>query len=400
MDKPGALPAKAKILCVDDLASNLLALRGLLQREDYEIVEARSGSEALRKVQENDFAVILLDVRMPSMNGFETARAIHSIERSRATPIIFLTAIYPDESYALQGYEAGAIDYLLKPVNPGILKAKVAAFVNLARARVDIKELRMAESTLRAALKMRDEFLSVASHELKTPITPLQLQLQGFMRLIETGRLSSVSEDQLMSMLGISDAQVGRLSRLIDQLQNITRLDEERFELELENVNLHSIIRTATDALQHQMTSANCTLSLQLGDDISGRWDQLRLEQVLMNLLLNAIKYAQGGKIEIRTGADHGTAWMEVEDEGMGIAKEDQLRIFNRFERAVPLKNFGGLGLGLYISREIVRLHGGKISVESEPGRGATLRVELPRLPGLFLWKNELDEKEGDCRHA
>lgn len=390
--------AKARILCVDDQPANLLALHGVLDKQDYELVDAVSGYEAIEKVKQEDYAAILLDVQMPGMDGFQTARAIHGLERSRVTPIIFLTAIYPSESYALQGYEAGAIDYLFKPLNPDILRAKVAAFVALWRARVDIKELKAAEAALRASLKTRDEFLSVASHELKTPITPLQLQLQGFMRMIETGRLGTVSNGQLMEMLGISDAQVGRLSRLIEQLLNITRIDEQRFELELSEVPLNEMIRNVAEVMRHQVSAAGCTLELKLGPDASGHWDPLRLEQVLMNLLVNAVKYAQGGRIEVATGSGDGLAWFSVQDDGMGIAKEDQERIFGRFERAVPLKNFGGLGLGLYVSREIVRLHGGTISVESEPGHGARFHVELPLQADIFSLNNQ--HREGKSLHA
>lgn len=389
---------RARILCVDDLPSNLLALHGVLGREDYELVDAASGEEALAKVEEQDFAAILMDAQMPGMDGFETARAIHGRDRSRVTPIIFLTAIYPSEHYALQGYEAGAIDYLFKPLNPEILKAKVAAFVALWRARVDISELRAAEAALRASLKTRDEFLSVASHELKTPITPLQLQLQGFMRLIETGRLGTVSNEQLVSMLGISDAQVTRLARLIEQLLNITRIDERRFELEPASVNLNELIRNGVELMRHQIAASGCALRLNLGAEVEGQWDPLRLEQVLMNLLANAMKYAQGGNIEISSGSSGGAAWFEVKDDGMGIAPEDQERIFGRFERAVPLKNFGGLGLGLYVSREIVWLHRGTISVRSKAGEGAAFRVELPVSTELFVLKNS--PAEGNCHHA
>lgn len=390
--------AKAKILCVDDQPANLTALEGVLGRQAYELVFAGSGPEAIEKVKQDDFAAILLDVQMPGMDGFQTARAIHGLERSRVTPIIFLTAIYPSESYALQGYEAGAIDYLFKPLNPEILRAKVAAFVALWRARVDIKELKAAEAALRSSLKTRDEFLSVASHELKTPITPLQLQLQGFMRLIETGRLGTVPNEQLMEMLGISDAQVGRLSRLIEQLLNITRIDESRFDLDRAEVSLNELIGNVVELMRHQVSAAGCVLELNLGPDVSGDWDPLRLEQVLTNLLVNAVKYAQGGRIEIASGSGDGLAWFSVKDDGMGIAKEDQGRIFGRFERAVPLKNFGGLGLGLYVSREIVKLHGGTISVESEPGRGARFHVELPLRPVISGLKTKRDE--GKSIHA
>lgn len=383
---------------MDDREHNLTALHGVLSDCGLELFDAHSGEEAIALVKEHDFAVILLDVQMPGMDGFQTARAIHSLDRSRVTPIIFLTAIYPSDSYALQGYEAGAIDYLFKPLNPDILRAKVAAFVEFTQAKVDISQLREAELALRRALKVRDEFLSVASHELKTPITPLQLQLQGFMRMIETGKLGSIPDEQLMSMLGISDASVSRLARMIEQLLNITRIDEGRLVLDIEEIDLAGLLRSTALQLKHQLTAADCTLEFHLQEGITGHWDRLRLEQVLVNLLSNAMKYAQGGKIQIFSESENGVARFCVKDQGMGVAKEDQDRIFDRFERAVPVKNFGGLGLGLYVSREIVRRHGGRISVESRPGEGASFTVELPERSDFFILNK--GEDKGKSLHA
>jgi signal transduction histidine kinase len=199
--------------------------------------------------------------------------------------------------------------------------------------------------------------------------------------MIDAGKFKSVPVEQLKLMLEISDAQVSRLARLIEQLLDVSRIDEGRLILQYESFDLSEMVQAAINQCRHQIEAAQCSLTLALEPGIEGRWDRLRLEQVFLNLLMNSTKYAAGGRIEVRTFRRAGKAVLVVADDGMGIAPEDQARIFDRFERAVPLKNFGGLGLGLYVSREIVRLHRGGISVQSELGRGATFEVELPFSP-------------------
>jgi signal transduction histidine kinase len=374
-----------KILCVDDQAANLVALRSIFANDGYEIVEARSGREAIGWVESEDFAMVLLDVQMPVMDGYQTARLIRQVDRSKGTPILFITAGYPSEEQALEGYEAGAIDYLFKPLNIRVLRAKVSAFVDLYRAKVDVRRLREAERALRKAVQVRDEFLSIASHEFKTPITPLQLQMQGFMRMIDTGKLLEMPVETLRYMLEISDVQVAKLARLIEQLLNVSQIDEGQLTLRLEQVDLSELVREAVRQLSHQLEASNCQIELRLEANLTGTWDRIRLEQVMLNLLNNSIKYAAGKKIEIFTESSGEGARLIVKDQGMGIAKENHTRIFERFERAVPVKNYGGLGLGLYVSREIVRRHAGKIYVESEPGAGAKFTVELPQNSSALL---------------
>lgn len=376
-DNPAA--EAIKILCVDDQAANLIALHSIFKDSGYVMVDAKSGREAINYARDEDFAMILLDVQMPILDGFQTARLIRQIDRAKSTPIIFITASYPSEEHALQGYEAGAIDYLFKPLNVEVLRAKVSAFVDLYKAKIDISHLRKAERALRKAVQVRDEFLSIASHEFKTPITPLQLQMQGFIRMIDTGKLLETPIETLRYMLEISDVQVSKLARLIEQLLNVAQIDEGQLNLRLEEVDLGEIIRDGVGQLHHQLAASDCRLSLQLEPNIRGNWDRVRLEQVFLNLLNNSIKYAAGKRIEVSTMLEDGAVKIIVRDEGMGIAKENHQRIFERFERAVPLKNYGGLGLGLYVSSEIVKRHSGKIYVESEPGEGAKFIVELPQ---------------------
>jgi PAS domain S-box-containing protein len=492
-----------KILCVDDQESNLTALQAVLGGADRATVCVRSGSEALSRLSAEEFALILLDVQMPGMDGFETARRIRSLPGARTTPIIFLTANYPKETHEQLGYEAGAVDYLFKPLNTEVLKAKVDVFIDLfnktrllqeaserkyqklvegirdgivwsanlqpfqftfvsspaealtgyppsqwltdpellfrilhpedrdavqaailaiapgesigidyrlihrsgksvwfhtemhvevehghaARVlrglSVNITQLKENEQVLRAAVQMREDFLAIASHELRTPITPLQLQLQGFIHMIETGRLEHVSDLRLKEMLEISDSQVARLSRLVGQLLDVSRIGTGRFKMEPETVDLAHLVEDVLFQLRHEIEASECRVVLKLENNVRGIWDRIRIEQVLINLLTNATKYAAAKPIEIQIRGDEDRARLSVQDHGMGIAIEDQKRIFERFERAVSSKHFGGLGLGLFITKQIVEVHRGRISLESESGRGATFTVELPLNPFL-----------------
>lgn len=367
-----------KILIVDDQESNLTAYEAALSGKGYELAFARSGYQAHTLAKTDNYAVILLDVQMPILNGFETAKLIRSVPHAKHTPIIFVTANFPTESYALQGYEAGAVDYLYKPLNIDILRAKVAVFADLFRAKVDVQQLRKTEQALREAIKMRDDFLSMASHELKTPLTPLQLQMQAFVRMIETGKLPTVSLDKLKRMLQISDSQVTRVSRLIDQLLDVSRINEGRFYMQREHVDLSQVITDVTEQFSHSFEAANTELVMSLTPGIVGNWDKLRVERVIVNLLTNALKYGDGKPIEVKTWLDGTTARIAVRDQGIGIAKADQERIFGRFERAVSNENFSGLGLGLYITQRILELHGGRIEVDSDLGQGATFTIALP----------------------
>lgn len=511
----------ARVLVVDDQRANLVAFEAVLGGGDYELIQAESGIEALRLIELYEFAVILLDVQMPEMDGFETARKFRNFARLKATPVIFMTAKFPDEDDALQGYEAGAVDYILKPFNPELLRAKVAVFVDLfvksrelrrqseylreiesreksrelleikrngerkyqklvdsvrngivwsvdvertrfsfvsrhaerisgfpldqwnangrfweshshpedrdrlrgaferalagepgaslehrlmkpdgqvvwlhteinledgtssAKAEfwglsTDITHLKRTESALLEAVRVRDAFMSVASHELRTPITPLQLQMQGFLRLLDRGVESETSPEKLREMLEVSESQVSRLTRLIGHLLDASRINSGKLFLDPETLDFSEVVGSALGLLKYEIANAECRLDLRLEPNVIGRWDRLRLEQVVINLVSNAMKFGPGKPIEVAVETDGDAVRLSVKDRGIGISKENQARIFGQFEQAVSVRHFGGLGLGLYISKQIVEFHGGKISVESAPGMGAKFVVEFP----------------------
>jgi PAS domain S-box-containing protein len=227
------------------------------------------------------------------------------------------------------------------------------------------------------AIAVREDFLSIASHELKTPLTTLQLQVQ---RLLRRGEAETSLSPNGLSAL---ERQVNRLTGLINDLLDISRITGGRMELEREEVDLAAVVRDVVARQEEDRTRARCPITVAIDRGSLGLWDRLRIEQVVSNLLSNAIKYGAGQPIEVSVDGDAEFARLTVRDHGIGIAPEHQVRIFQRFERAVSKSNYGGFGLGLWIVRQIVEAHGGMIHVASEPQRGSTFCVELPRSGGV-----------------
>ncbi|WP_437618984.1 AAA family ATPase [Sorangium sp. So ce1151] len=228
------------------------------------------------------------------------------------------------------------------------------------------------------AIARRDEFLLVASHELKTPLTSLKMQAYLVERLLPRYQRAEVAPERIDAAFQVLNRQIARLGHLINELLDVTRLNAGRLTLVRAPVDLAALAREVVERMGQQLADARCSVQLDLDGPVVGHWDSSRLEQVLMNLLSNAMKYGAGGPIHVVARGQADRALLVVRDHGIGIAKSDQARIFERFERAVSVRNFGGLGLGLYIVRWIVASHGGTIRVESEPGAGATFIVELP----------------------
>jgi signal transduction histidine kinase len=229
------------------------------------------------------------------------------------------------------------------------------------------------------AIRTRDEFLSIASHELKTPLTAMQLQLQNLRDLVE--RTSELADGRLKSRLARTAQSTERLSFLVESLLDVSRIATGRMQLNLERFDLAEAARAIADRLKEQAQRSGSSLSLERVSSAVGLWDRLRIEQVLVNLLSNAIKYGCGKPIELNVACDGGHARIEVVDHGIGISPNDLQRIFGRFERAVPIRHYGGLGLGLYITHQIAAAHGGNVAVTSTEGAGATFTVELPLEP-------------------
>jgi two-component system, LuxR family, sensor kinase FixL len=251
----------------------------------------------------------------------------------------------------------------------------VAAVRDLTE-RKRIEERARLYQQAQADLRARDEFLSIASHELRTPVAALQLQLQILQRT--AGRSPEGLPAALLHRVEGLERQTRRISLLVNELLDVSRIRLGRMALNVEKSDLAQVIREAVEPLLEEVARAGSTLSIEV-QPVPGCWDRLRIGQVVTNLVANAIKFGEGRPIAVSVNADDDRARLVVEDHGIGIAPEDQSRLFGRFERAVPSGNYGGLGLGLFISREIVEAHGGSIALQSSLGNGTTVLVELPR---------------------
>jgi signal transduction histidine kinase len=389
----------ARILLVDDEARNLDALESLLDSSEYTLVRALSAEAALRALLEHDFAAILMDVQMPTINGIELAALVKQRKRSQGIPIIFLTAHALDPADILRGYEAGAVDYLTKPLEPKILKTKIAVFVDLYKKKNELvraeESLRLINAELEArvlertdklmqASRAKDDFLAALSHELRTPLNPVLLIAS------EAAEDASLST-QVRAWFSTIRTHIELEARLIDDLLDITRISHGKLSLNLEVIDIPAILKSAIETVQADFNEKQIRLDLDLADqDAKMNGDPVRLRQVLWNILKNAVKFTPvGGLVQISTmilGPAHKMI-IQITDTGIGLTAEEIHSIFDAFsqgEHAAKrhLHQFGGLGLGLTISRMLVELHDGAIHASS-PGRGhgATFTIELPILP-------------------
>lgn len=388
-----------RILIVDDLSENLLALNALIRQGDRTIFQATRGEDALNLLLEHEFALAILDVQMPGMNGFELAKLMRSTEKTRQIPIIFVSAAGKESNYAFTGYESGAVDFLYKPLDVDAVRGKVSIFVELYRQRREVRrqvqaleksrqeqqllmaQLLSTEGELRDALRMRDDFMSMAAHELRTPLNTLFLETQLRKIQLAKGQAHIFDTDYLQTMVVKDQRQIQSMVRLIDDMLDASRVSSNRLSIRPTQVELTALLARVVDNLTHQAADAATPITLQAHAPVTGLWDEFRIEQVVINLLTNALRYGRGKPVDISVHLLPGSVRVDVRDQGMGIPEAAQQRIFEQFERVTGNDGTGGLGLGLYITRQLVEAHGGLISVQSVPGEGSVFQVTLPLSP-------------------
>ena len=387
---------QAKLLIVDDLPENLLALEALIASDDREVHKALSADEALSLLLQHEFAMAILDVQMPGMNGFELAELMRSTEKTKNIPIVFVSAAGRELNYAFKGYESGAVDFLHKPLDMHAVKSKVNVFVDLYRQRKTLKEqldaierarqeqelllkkLQATQSELEHAVRMRDDFMSIVSHEVRTPLNGLILETQLRKLHLARDNADAFTLDKMRAMVDRDERQIQSLIRLIEDMLDVSRIRTGKLSIRPVQFDLAQLVRNLVDSFAPQVMAADCSISLRADEPVVGTWDEFRIEQVISNLLSNALRYGGKGPVEVAVYAHKGLARVEVRDHGIGISKENQLRIFQQFERVSATHVVAGLGLGLFISEQIVAAHGGSISVDSALGEGALFRVSLP----------------------
>ena len=401
----GAQAGAVNILIVDDEPRNLTVLESILADPEYRLVRATSGQDALLALMAEDFALLVLDVQMPGMTGFELAQLIKQRKRTAEIPIIFLTAYLHDDNHAIQGYSTGAVDYLAKPVNPSVLRSKVHVFAELHRRTErlvkEVEERRTAEArliALNATLDQRvaertsalaaseqslrdvndrkDEFLATLAHELRNPLAPIR-------NAAHIVKAKCANPGELEAPLAIIDRQVRAMGRLIEDLMDVSRINRGRFELRREVIDVHDAVRDAIEVVQPLVE--DCGHSL-----LARTWpgpllvdaDRARLAQSLVNLLNNAAKYTERhGRIAITTELHDGAVVIRVRDSGIGIAPDRLRTIFDMFsqEEAAIQRSRGGLGIGLALTQRLIGMHGGTVAASSEgPGRGSEFEIRLP----------------------
>ena len=387
---------EANLLIVDDLPENLLALDALLKAPGVRVHRAESAEQALELLLRHEFALAILDVQMPGMDGFQLAELMRSTERTKHIPIVFVSAAGRELNYAFKGYESGAVDFMQKPLDIHAVRSKVSVFVDLYRNRkrlarqlealersrreqeVLLDELRSTKAELEAAVRMRDDFMSIVSHELKTPLNTLILEVQ--LRKLQLGRnnLAAFSEDRLRQMVDKDERQIQSLIRLFDDMLDVSRIRTGKLSIRPSRADLGKLAASVVENFAPQMEASGCTLLFQRPEPIIGVWDEFRIEQVLANLLTNAMRYGAGKPVQVSVSATPEGACIEVRDQGIGISQKSLERIFCQFERAEGSESSAGLGLGLFIAEQIVKAHNGRIQVVSEEGKGALFRVLLP----------------------
>ncbi|MFL5241779.1 MAG: response regulator [Gemmataceae bacterium] len=383
------MPSKdaVNILVVDDMPEKLMAMESILESLDQNVIQVNSGRDALRHLLEKDFAVILLDVNMPDMDGLETAAMIRRHKRCSNTPIIFITA-YPDEMLTAQGYSLGAVDYILSPVVPEILRTKVSVFVDLfkkteqvkqhAEERLALQREQLARAAAEEANRKKDEFLAVLSHELRNPLAPIRNALHIF-------RLSKLENPMLEEARNVMERQVQQLGMIVDDLLDVFRIATRKIELTRETVDLSELVRLAVEDHRASLTSDRRKLVVQVAQDpVWASIDRRRISQVLSNLLHNAVKFTNAGdEITIKLESDllARQCLITVRDTGIGISEELLPKIFEIFtqgEQGIDRKR-GGLGLGLALVKGLVELQGGSVRVASRGvGQGAEVGIILP----------------------
>jgi two-component system sensor histidine kinase/response regulator len=365
------------ILIVDDTPENIISLKKVLEHHNFEVDTASSGEEALKKVLKNEYVLIILDVQMPGMDGFEVAEAISGYSKAKETAIIFLSAVNTENKFITKGYSSGGLDYITKPVDMDILLLKVKTFYRIyeqSRKLIEIQKELLNEIEFRKqAERKKDEFISIASHELKTPLTSVKGYMQLLERNLERGDIATVKRH-----LDKAQIQMEKLNDLIADLLDISKIESGKLKFNKKFFDVNVLLDSVIEIIHQSNPEFKILKMGTVEKEIYA--DEARIEQVVINFLTNAIKYSPGTtEVHINLEGLGESIYLGVRDFGIGIDKEMQKHVFDKFYRVEETAiRFQGLGIGLYISAEIIRRHSGEIGVKSQSGEGSEFYFKIP----------------------
>jgi signal transduction histidine kinase len=382
LSQEGPPSSKPAVLVVDSDPSTAVAIRALLDPLDCSLIFVSSGIEAVVRARVNDFAAIVMDIRLPGLDGYAAASFMRQHPRSASTPILFFSGEDVDVVHLTRQYgQTGQVDSLRKPFDPEIFRARISGWLDLFRKDHQVHELEHAVDAAQAAARSKDEVLMMVAHDLRGPLGALKLSIESLNRSLASGPERPEFAESVRRHVAFAHRTIDRMTRMVGDLLESVRIESTGLRLEMAVHSLTDVIAQAIELLAPLAEEKHVTLDVvERARDSAIRCDRDRILQVLSNLLGNAVKFTpEGGQVRVEA------TWLKeevvvcVHDSGPGIAAEQHPYIFDKYWQADPEAGRKGFGLGLSIAQEIVVAHGGRMWVESQLGEGSRFFFSIPR---------------------